>query len=61
MKDTYSSFVWCSQEKTRLELEPQAEFFTVEPQTHEGMSIKGPDTVRMLFFTEIITFELTLW
>ena len=45
MKDTYPGFVWRSQEKTRLELEPQMESFVVEPQKREGMSIKGPNTV----------------
>ena len=61
MKDTYPGIVWRPQEKTRLKLEPRTEFLIVEPQTHEGTSIIGPDTVRRLFFMETIVFELTLW
>ena len=60
MKDTYPGFVWRSQEKTRLELEPQMESFVVEPQKCEGMSIKGPNTVRYFlnrtYYTYLMVF-----
>lgn len=37
MRGRYPDFEWDLEEKTRLEVEPETELFTVEPQAMEGV------------------------
>ena len=48
MRKYCPDFVWNYSEKRRVEFNPQAELFIIEPETMEVVKIKEPNTVSSL-------------